>query len=87
MGREKILYQLDNVYSPSGCQSLRYSTDNGATWSKPDFFRTAGDYANQLMHTKDRVLAIPYDLFEVMVNARSEQRAQPSLRVYWKCRI
>ena len=65
---DKTLYHLDNVYYKSGCQSLRHSTDNGATWSKPEFFRAAGDYANQLMRTKDGVLAIPYDLFEVMVS-------------------
>jgi formylglycine-generating enzyme required for sulfatase activity len=65
---DKTLYHLDDVYYKSGCQSLRHSTDNGATWSKPKFFRAAGDYANQLMRTKDGVLAIPYDLFEVMVS-------------------
>jgi hypothetical protein len=65
---DKTLYHLDDVYYKSGCQSLRHSTDNGATWSKPEFFRAAGDYANQLMRTKDGVLAIPYDLFEVMVS-------------------
>ena len=65
---DKTLYHLDDVYYKSGCQSLRHSTDNGATWSKPAFFRAAGDYANQLMRTKDGVLAIPYDLFEVMVS-------------------
>ena len=65
---DKTLYHLDDVYYKSGCQSLRHSTDNGATWSKPEFFRAAGDYANQLMRTRDGVLAIPYDLFEVMVS-------------------
>jgi len=65
---DKTLYHLDDVYYTSGCQSLRHSTDNGATWSKPEFFRTAGDYANQLLRTRDGVLAIPYDLFEVMVS-------------------
>ena len=65
---DKTLYHLDDVYYKSGCQSLRHSTDNGATWSKPEFFRAAGDYANELLRTKDGVLAIPYDLFEVMVS-------------------
>ncbi len=65
---DKTIYHLDDVYYKSGCQSLRHSTDNGATWSKPEFFRASGDYANQLMSTKDGVLAIPYDLFEVMVS-------------------
>ena len=65
---DKTLYHFDDVYYRSGCQSLRHSTDNGATWSKPEFFRGAGDYANQLMRTRDGVLAIPYDLFEVMVS-------------------
>jgi sulfatase modifying factor 1 len=65
---DKTLYHLDDVYYRSGCQSLRHSTDNGATWSKPEFFRAAGDYANQLLRTRNGVLAIPYDLFEVMVS-------------------
>ena len=65
---DKTLYHLDDVYYTSGCQSLRHSTDNGATWSKPEFFRAAGDYANQLMRTRAGVLAIPYDLFEIMVS-------------------
>jgi sulfatase modifying factor 1 len=65
---DKTLYHLDDVYYKSGCQSLRYSTDSGATWSKPEFFRAAGDYANQLLRTKDGILAIPYDRFEVMVS-------------------
>jgi len=65
---DKTLYHLDDVYYKSGCQSLRHSSDNGATWSKPEFFRAAGDYTNQLLRTSDGVLAIPYDLFEIMVS-------------------
>ena len=65
---DKTLYHLDDVYYKSGCQSLRHSTDNGATWSKPEFFLAAGDYANQLLRTKDGILALPYDRFEVMVS-------------------
>lgn len=65
---DRTIYHLDDVYFPSGCQNLRYSTDSGATWSKPQLFRASGDYANQLMRTKDGVLAIPYDSWELMVS-------------------
>jgi sulfatase modifying factor 1 len=65
---DKTIYHLDNVYVLVGCQNLRHSTDSGATWSKPRFFRATGDYANQVTRTKDGVLAIPYDAWETMVS-------------------
>jgi sulfatase modifying factor 1 len=40
---------------------IRHSTDNGATWSKPEFMRVHGETASHPIRTRDGVIAIPFD--------------------------
>ena len=40
---------------------VRYSTDNGATWSKAEVMRALGETSSHPIRTKDGVIAIPFD--------------------------
>ena len=51
-----------------GDNLVRRSTDNGATWSKPEVLRPRGEPANNPIRTRDGAIAMPYDNSSLVVS-------------------
>lgn len=51
-----------------GDNLVRHSTDNGATWSKPEVLRPRGEPANNPIRTREGVIAMPYDNSSLVVS-------------------
>ena len=78
---DKRIYHLVGVYFYSGCQLLRHSADNGATWSKPVYVRADGNPANNVIRTKAGVFAIPYDNGDLAISRDNGKSWQQRGRV------
>ena len=65
---DRRIYHIAGTHPVTGCSIVRHSTDNAVTWSKPAFLSSAGLTANNIIRTKEGVLAVPYDSGELMIS-------------------
>ena len=68
---DKTLFHLVFVH---GAQNIvRTSTDNGATWSKARLFPMSGEFGNNIIRTREGVLAISLDGASLVISRHNGQ--------------
>ena len=64
---------LPLVFVHAAQNIVRTSTDNGATWSKPRLFPMSGEFGNNIIRTREGVLAISLDGASLVISRDNGQ--------------
>ena len=68
---DKTLFHLVFVHAAQNI--VRTSTDNGATWSKPRLFPMSGEFRNNIIRTREGMLAISLDSASLVISRDNGQ--------------
>jgi formylglycine-generating enzyme required for sulfatase activity len=73
---DKTLFHLNFVHHAQN--TIRTSTDSGATWSKAKLFPLSGEFGNSIIRTREGVLAISLDGRSLVISRDNGQTWTPT---------